>query len=416
MENEHQNRTIRAYRFRFYPKLCQRKQLAREFGNARFVWNFSLRARRDAWRERKERLSSVDLSRWMTEIKRDWLPWLSETASTTATQALRDQDAAFQAFFQKRGGYPRFKKRKTAQAVRYQVDPRLKNNYVPGARLELPKLGPMKVVWSRRPPGRPKMVTVERDAAGRYWVAFAIDEEILPLPPARRASVGVDMGLLDTVALSYGAKVEAPRYQERDLGLLAQRQRSVARRRRRSNRWKDAVLRAARVQARIRDRRREFLQNLSTNLVRENQVIAVEELNLRGMIQNRRLARSMSDAALGELRRMLEYKCRWYGRTLVTVDRFFPSSKLCSACGFKLAELPLALRRWRCPECGVEHDRDLNAAVNIEREGLRRLRGGHPEVMRVEGGETGETCSVLGRSGKRESWSVPNEGFILRPE
>jgi putative transposase len=244
---------------------------------------------------------------------------------------------------------------------------------------------------------------------------MAVEEEILPLPKAERASVGVDMGLVQSVTLSEGTKIEAPRHQERDLRLLAHRQRTVSRRRKGSKRRKDAVHRMARVHVRIRDRRRESLQALSTNLVRENQTIAVEDLNVRGMVKNRRLARSMSDAAMGELRRMLEYKCRRYGRTLVTVGRFFPSSKLCSVCGFLLAELPLAQRRWRCPECGVEHDRDVKAAVNIEREGLRKLRGGHPEVMRVEGGKTGSTYSVPGRSGKRESWSVPSEGHVLRP-
>jgi putative transposase len=357
----------------------------------------------------------VDLSRWVTEVKRDWLPWLQETSSTTATQSLRDLDAAFRAFFQKRGRYPRFKRRKTEQAVRYQLDSRLKDSWVPGERLDLPKLGRLKIVWSRVPQARPKMVTVRRDAAERWWVSMAMEEEIPVLPKAKRASVGIDLGLRNTVVLSDGTKIGAPRHQEHDLHLLAHRQGTVERRRKGSNRRKGAVRRVARVHVRIRDRRRDSLHKLSTSLVHENQVIGVEDLNLRGIVKNRRLARSASDAALGELRRMLEYKCRWYGRTLVTVGRFFPSTKLCSACGFKLAELPLSLRRWRCPECGVEHDRDVNAAVNIEREGLRKLREGRPEVMRVEGGETGDTCSVPGRSVKRESWSVPSKGLSLRP-
>src|SRR5215471_20328945 len=184
MKNEHERGTIRAYHFRFYPTLTQRRQLAREFGTARWYWNFALRAISDAWRERNERLTWVDLSRWLTEVKRDWLPWLNETSSTTATQSLRDLGAALQAFYKKRARYPRFKKRRTEQAVRYQLDPRLKDNYVPGVRLVLPKLGPLKIGWSRLPSGRPKMVTVRRDAAGRYWVSMTIEEKILPLPKA----------------------------------------------------------------------------------------------------------------------------------------------------------------------------------------------------------------------------------------
>ena len=261
MLNERPQETIRAYRLRFYPTLTQGRQLAGEFGNSRWVWNFALGAKSDAWRERNERLSLVEVSRWLTEIKRDWLPWLRDTASTTATQALRDLDTAFRAFFEKRARYPRFKRRRTEQAVRYQVDPRLKNNFVPGVRLGLPLLGPLKVVWSQVPKNRPKMVTVKRDAAGRYWVCFSVEEKVASLPHPRRASAGVDMGLNYSIALSDGTTIEAPRHQERDQRLLAHRQRTVSRRRKGSERRKDAVHRVARVHQRIRDRRQGFLHD-----------------------------------------------------------------------------------------------------------------------------------------------------------
>jgi putative transposase len=398
---------IRAYRFRAYPTPRQERRLAREFGAARWVYNRGLETISRAWRERQERITGVDFSRQLTKLKQAEVPWLKEVSSTVLTQSLHDLDRALGAFYSKRARYPRFKKRREEQAVRYQLDGRLKHPYVAGSHLVLPKLGPLKLIWSRIPPGRPKMVTLRRDGVGRYFVSMAIDEEILPLPAADRA-VGVDAGLSAAVTLDNGTKVAPPRYLGRRLRQLKRRSRDLSRAKRGSRRRAFARRRLARVHARIRDSRREWLHQLSSMLIHENQVVCVEDLNVSGMLRNRHLSRALADGALAELQRQLEYKASFYGRTFVRVGRWFPSSKRCSACGFVRGDLPLSARRWTCPECGVEHDRDVNAAINIRQEGQRilELPRGPREVMRVEGENplAGRHVPLMsGRPGKRES-------------
>jgi putative transposase len=398
---------IRTYRLRAYPTPRQQRRLAREFGAARWVYNRGLETISRAWRERQERITCVDFSRQLAKLKQAEVPWLREVSSTVLTQSLRDLDRAFEAFYSKRARYPRFKKRREEQAVRYQLDGRLKGSYMAGSRLVLPKLGPLKVVWSRVPKGRPKMATLRRDGVGRYFVSMAIDEEILPLPAADRA-VGVDAGLSAAVTFDDGTKVAPPRYLGRRLKQLKRRSRDLSRKKRGSRRRARARWRLARVHARVRDCRREWSHQLSWKVVHENQVICVEDLNVSGMMRNRHLSRALADGALAELVRQLEYKSSWYGRTFVRVGRWFPSSKRCSACGFVREELPLSARTWRCPECGVEHDRDVNAAINIRQEGLRilELPRGPREVRRVEGENplVGRRVPLTsGRPGKRES-------------
>jgi putative transposase len=384
---------IRTYKLRAYPTPRQQRRLAREFGAARWVYNRGLEMISRAWRERQERITWVDVSRQLTKLKQTEVPWLKEISSYVLTQSLRD-----------RARYPRFKKRRKEQAVRYQLDGRLKANYVAGSRLVLPKLGPLKLVWSRVPKGRPKMVTLRRDAVGRYFVSMAIDEEILPSPAADRA-VGVDAGLSAAVTLDDGTKVAPPRYLGRRLKQLKRRSRDLSRKKRGSRRRARARWRLARIHARIRDCRREWSHQLSSKVVHESQVICVEDLNVSGMLRNRHLSRALADGALAELQRQLECKCFWYGRTFVRVGRWFPSSKRCSACGFVKEELPLSARRWTCPECGVEHDRDVNAAINIRQEGLRilELPRGPREVRQGENPLAGRRVPLRsGRPGKRE--------------
>jgi putative transposase len=310
-------------------------------------------------------------------------------------------DRAYKNFFAKRARYPRFKKRRGAQAVRYQLDPRQGTTWVPGERLVLPKLGPLNLVWSRVPANRPLMVTVRRDAIGRYFVSLAVNEEIAPLPEASTA-VGLDVGVRTAVALSDGTKVDAPRHLRRRLRTVARRSRVVARRKKGSRRRDRARVVLARAHARVADARRDWLHKLSSALVRENQTLVVEDLNVRGMTRNRRLALSLADGALAELHRQLEYKSAWYGRTFVRVGRFFPSTKRCSTCGHVLEQLALSAREWTCPECGSAHDRDINAARNLLTEGLRTiaLPPGGREVRRVEGAHP---RPYAGRPAKRES-------------
>ncbi len=242
-----------------------------------------------------------------------------------------------------------------------------------GESLQLAKMDePLSIRWSRRFAGDPSSVTVMLDKAGRYHVSILVDEEIEPLPPIER-TVGIDLGLMHTVIPSQGEPVDNPRYFEHDERRLAKAQRELARKRKGSKNREKARLKVARIHARIADRRRDWLHKLTTRLIRENQVVCAESLAVKNMVRNRALAKAIHDAGWGELIRQLSYKARWYGRTLAEIDQWFPSSKLCHACGHRMDRMPLSVRRWTCPKCGAVHDRDQNAARNIESEGLRLL-------------------------------------------
>lgn len=359
----------RAYKYRFYPTPEQAEELARTFGCVRLVYNKALEERTRAYTQEGRRVSYVETSAMLTAWKRtEELAFLNEVSSVPLQQALRHLQAAFANFFAKRAKYPAFKSRKRSRASAEYT--RSAFRWKDG-RLFLAKMdGPLNIVWSRRLPegAEPSTVTVSRDAAGRWFVSILVEEKIRPLDPSGNR-VGVDAGVTALVTLSTGEKVTNPRHERRDRRKLAKAQRALARKQKGSKNREKARLKVARVYARITDRRRDFLHKVTTRLVRENQVIAVEDLTVRTMVRNHSLARAISDASWRELRSMLEYKCAWYGRTLVTVDRWFPSSKLCSACGTLQEAMPLNVRSWECA-CGAVHDRDVNAARNILAAGL----------------------------------------------
>ena len=386
--DSHMGNHLRAYKFRFYPTQAQRRQLAIDFGHARWVWNQALAIRSTFYRRFGESVTGVDVSRDITFLKT--LPayaWLKDANSTCLVQKLRDQDAAFAAFFAGRARYPRFKKRHHAQAIRYQLDQRQIHRTFDAQQklLRLPKLGALKLKWSRTPAGIPKMATVRLDSAGRYWVTLAIEERVETLP-ARTGVVGLDLGVKDLVVDSNGGRYPNPRHLNRHLKRLRKANRSLARKVKGSNRWHRARLRLARCHAKVRNTRTDALHQLTTTLIRENQAICVESLHVKGMVRNRRLARHIADAGFGELVRQLEYKAAWYGRTLISIDQWFPSTRTCGHCGVVNDQLTLKDRSWTCPGCGTDHDRDLNAAQNILVEGLKQyLPAGSGKAMRVEG-------------------------------
>ncbi|MFI6733051.1 RNA-guided endonuclease InsQ/TnpB family protein [Nonomuraea sp. NPDC050451] len=359
----------RAYKYRFYPTSEQADELARTFGCVRLVYNKALEERTRAYALQGRRASYVESSAALTAWKKTpELAFLAEVSSVPLQQALRHLQAAFANFFAKRARYPTFKSRKKARAGAEYTRSAFRWR---DGRLTLAKMdAPLDIRWSRPLPegAEPSTVAVSRDAAGRWFVSILVEEKISPLPPVE-ASVGVDAGLTALVTLSSGEKIVNPRHERVDRRKLAKAQRELARKTKGSNNRAKARLKVARVYARITDRRRDFLHQLSTRLVRDNQVIAVEDLTIRNLVKNHRFARAISDAAWRELRMMLEYKAAWYGRALVAVDRWFPSSKLCSACGTLVGSMPLTIREWTCA-CGVVHDRDVNAAKNVLAAGL----------------------------------------------
>jgi putative transposase len=283
-------------------------------------------------------------------------------------QALRHLDTAYKNFFEKRAGYPTFKKKHHAQSITYADNAfTLRDGQLTLAKQQ----EPLPIVWSRPLPtgAKPSSVTVSKDKAGRYFVSILGEEEIQSLEPVDQ-EVGLDVGLKSFVVLSTGESIANPKYYARDEKKLAKAQRRLSKKRKGSKNRDKARRKVARLHARIADKRRDYQHKLSTRIIRENQVICVESLAVKNMLKNHKLAKAISDVGWGEFLRQLEYKAKWYGRTLVKIDRWFPSSKTCSACGYVLEALTLDIREWICEGCGVCHDRDINAALNILAAGL----------------------------------------------
>jgi putative transposase len=351
------------YTFRFCPTAPQARVLARVFGACRYVYNWGLRLRTDAYREEDYSLSFEETSALLTKLKRT--PdhtWLREISCVPPQQALRHLQEAFVNFFEKRSRYPSFKRKTGEQSAEFTRSAFTWD--APGRILSLAGIGPLNVRWSRDFSSVPTTVTVKKDGAQRYFITLCLDEEVEKLEPVHQA-VGIDLGLTALATLSTGEKIQNPRHLERFQRRLLRAQRDLSRKKKGSKRRAVQRRRVARLHARIADARADFLHKTTTGLVQRFDVIAIEDLNVRGMSKNHALARALSSAALGEFRRILEYKCEWYGRELRRADRFYPSSKRCFDCGHVLEDLPLGCRRWTCPQCGKEHDRDTNAANNI---------------------------------------------------
>ncbi|MEU1948222.1 RNA-guided endonuclease TnpB family protein [Streptomyces sp. NPDC020125] len=380
----------RAFKYRFYPTDKQAAELSRTFGCVRFVYNKALDERTRAWYGEQRRISYVQSSAALTEWKKsEALAFLAEVSSVPLQQALRHLQTAFGNFFARRAKYPRYKSRKTSRASAEYT--RSAFTWRDG-RLTLAKTAePLDIRWSRPLPegARPTTVTVSRDAAGRWFVSLLVEDTITPAP-ATNAAVGLDAGVTSLVTLSTGEKIANPRHERRDRKRLAKAQRELSRKAKGSANREKARRHLAKVHARIADRRRDFLHKLTTRLVRENQTVVIEDLTVRNLLKNGRLARAISDAAWTDLRMMLEYKCAWYGRELVTVDRWFPSSKLCGACGTVREKLPLNVREWTC-DCGTVHDRDVNAARNILAAGLAASACGDGVRPQRESSRTGRS-------------------------
>ncbi len=359
----------RAYKFRFYPTPEQELILAKTFGCARFVYNYMLRLRTDAWFKEKKRIGYHETSAALTALKKQpEYAWLNEVSSVPLQQALRHLQAAFNNFFAKRAGYPQFKRKNGPQSAEYTTSAFKWD----GRTLKLAKMSePLAVRWSRQIPKAAKVttVTVSKDAAGRYFVSLLCDD-VVAKKPAVDGKIGIDLGLTHFAILSTGEKIAAPNTFRKYEAKLAKLQRRLAKKQKGSKNRAKARLKVARLHAKIADARRDFLHKLSTRLINENQVIAVESLSVSSMQKNRCLSKSISDAGWSEFVRQLEYKARWYGRELIGIDRWYPSSKRCSDCGYTMPKMPLSVREWVCPECGSIHDRDVNAARNVLAAGL----------------------------------------------
>jgi len=361
--------TQKAFKYRFYPTPEQETLLRKTMGCARLIYNKALALRTEAWDEKQERVGYEETSTMLTEWKKEEnLQFLNEVSCVPVQQSLRHLQRGFSNFFEGRAKYPNFKKKHQGGDAEFTKSAfKFKNGQVYLAKCT----EPLAIHWSRELPqgSEPSTITVKLSPSGRWTASLLVDVEIEKLPESSN-QIGLDLGITSLVALSTGEKISNPKNFKAKRRKLKKAQKALSRKQKGSNNRHKARLKVAKVYTEISDARKDFLHKLTTQLVRENQTIAVEDLAVKNMVKNRKLALAISDASWGEIVRQLEYKCGWYGRTLIKIDRWFPSSKRCGHCGHVVEKLSLNIREWNCPKCGTNHDRDINAARNILAAGL----------------------------------------------
>jgi len=391
------------YRFRFYPTGPQSQELSKVSGCCRYVYNWALHIRSEAWRTEQKRVSYNDTSALLTNLKKqEETKWLNDVSCVPTQQSLRHLQTAFLNFWAKRGRYPTYKKKRNGQSAEYTCsafkwDPANKN-------LRLSGLGRLDIHWSRDFKSNPTTVTIIKEPSGRYFVTLCLDEDVEKLPKTGKI-VGVDLGVNRLATLSNGERIANPKHLGGNLSKLARLQRVLARRKKGSEGWQRQRIKIARLHEHIGNCRTDYLHKFTTDLVRRFDIIGIEDLNVRGMVSNHCLARAISDVGMSMFRNMLTYKCERYGKTEKVVDRFFPSSKACSACGHIVERLPLDVRKWDCPKCCAHHDRDENAAKNIE------MAEGHSATAR--GGEASRLRVSAPRRTLRRSANQPESNCAL---
>lgn len=388
----------KVYRFRMRPNANQGHALNRMAGARRFVWNWALARWKETYAATGKSISLKALSAELTAMKgKPETAWLSECDSQALQQVLADLARAFTNFFERRTRYPRFKSKKRDRA-RFRIPQRVK---VADGKVYVPKIGWVRIRQSRDVEGTTKSATFSREADGHWYVALTVEFEMPDVaipPPDPAKTIGIDLGLIDFVTTSDPSDkpVPAPKFYRKATAKIRRAQKAVSRRVKGSKRRDKARKKLARAHQKAGRQRNDFLHKLSTDLVGRHEAICIEDLNVKGLARTK-LAKSFSDAAMGEFRRQLEYKCSWNRRALVAVDRFFPSSKMCNRCGALNDRLSLSDREWEC-DCGAHHKRDFLAACNIRDEGLRMLAVGQTESPKRSGSRCKTRATELSAS------------------
>jgi len=368
-----------ALKYMLYPTVKQRQLLDQAFGCARFIFNWGLDKKIEAYKKDKTKLSYFDLAKQLTQLKKqEEYKWLNDVANVVLQQSLRNLETAFSNFFSNQSfGYPNFKSKAHSKKVAKYIE-NVCFDFVLN-RIQIPRVGKVRFAPNRVfDPTKdfPKTLTVSRDSCGTYWCTIVIQSNEVCPPKAKvdkSKAIGIDMGLKNLITCSDGSTVDNQHFNKKQALKLAHLQRALQRKKVGSNRREQARIRLAKCYRHIRNQREDYLHKLTTSLVRDYDVLCIENLNVKGMMQNHHLAGAIGEMGWFEFKRQLQYKCEWNGKHLVEVDRFFPSSKTCGECGYKNETLQLSERTWRCPNCKTVLDRDINAANNILREGFSIL-------------------------------------------
>ena len=363
----------KTFKYRIYPNKTQKELIQKTFGCTRYVYNYFLNLKQTTYQESKETISFNQMSKLLTQLKKE-KEWLKEPDKDALQKSLKNLDMAYQKFFKEHTGYPKFKSKKNRYQS-YRTSCTNNNIRFEGKYIKLPKLGYVKVRDKRIPNGRILNATISEEPNGHYYCSICCTDIEITQYFKTGKNIGVDLGIVDFAILSDGSKIENQRFYEKSERKLAKLQKSLSRKTIGGNNWNKARIKIANLQKHISNKRNDFLHKLTTNLVRNYDVIAIEDLDVKAMKETDNSVRNkrIGDVSFSEFRRQLAYKSSWYGKDLVVVDRYYPSSQICHVCNHRDGKKSEDVRSWVCPYCGTQLDRDINAAINILNEGLRLL-------------------------------------------